>query len=57
MAQLVHVLQAALHQAVAVRITTGITVRYLQCLFVLEQTLTLLFAQGAHLRRAVRGGC
>jgi hypothetical protein len=53
----VHVLQAALHQAVAVRVAAAIVVRDLQDLLVLKQTLALPFAEGAHLGRAVRGGC
>jgi hypothetical protein len=57
LAQLVHVLQAALHQAVAVRVPAAIVVRDLQDLLVIEQTLALLFAQGAYLGCAVRGGC
>jgi len=56
-AQRVHVLQAALHQAVAVRVPANTAVRDLQGLLVLKQTLALLFVQGAHLGRAVRGGC
>jgi hypothetical protein len=57
MAQLVHVFQAALYQAVTVRVPAAIAVGDIQGLLVLEQTLALLFAQGAHLGRAVRGGC
>ena len=57
LAQLVHVLQAALHQAVAVRVATAAVIASVQNLLVLEQALALLFAQGAHLRCAVRGGC
>ena len=56
-AQLVHVLQAALHQTVAVRVAAAIAVGTPQDLLVFEQALALLFAQGTHRGRAVRRGC
>jgi hypothetical protein len=57
MTQTVHVLQAALDQTVAVGVAAVTAVSDLQGLLVVKQTLTLLFAEGAYLGRAVRGGC
>jgi hypothetical protein len=59
-AQPVHVLDATLHQTVAVRVASGTGASAIttvtQRLLVLEQALPLLTAEGAHFLRAVRRG-